>query len=102
MDGFQARTFSISGIEIHVYGLTEVITRNDQSVDVVFLMHGRTSNYKAVESMARKFLDMEAEHERGKQQRGLIVIAFDLRNHGHRLSSQQTNLTWVDGNENHA
>lgn len=93
--------FNVGGIEVHVYGLQEVQRHATiSSVDVVFLLHGRTQTYETMEATALAILQKDQSAK--PLQRGLLVVAFDHRNHGHRQISQLANLGWADGNDLHA
>ena len=91
-------TVPISGLEVHVYGLQELPSTTP--VDIVFLLHGRTGEYLHMEPMAHAIL---AKADNGpKDRRGLIVVSFDQRNHGHRTVAAKGNQGWKEGNEMHA
>ena len=92
----------VSGLETHVYGLDEVRKSRAHFVDVVFLLHGRTGKYQDVEPFALSILAKDKATTTSYAQRGLIVVSFDQRNHGHRHVSELGNLTWTDGNQLHA
>ena len=92
---------TVSGIEVHVYGLQAVQKNaNISAVDVVFLLHGRGSDHESMEPTALAILDQDGSA--GQFERGLLVVAFDQRNHGHRQISPLANLAWADGNDMHA
>jgi alpha-beta hydrolase superfamily lysophospholipase len=92
----------VSGLETHVYGLDEVRKSNAHFVDVVFILHGRTGKAQDVEPFALAILDKEKAARASDVQRGLIVVSFDQRNHGHRQVSELANLVWDQGNQLHA
>jgi hypothetical protein len=94
----------VAGLEAHVYGLEYLYHSGAHFVDVVFLLHGRTSKCQDLEPFALTILTKDkAEATRaGDVQRGLIVVSFDQRNHGHRQVSEIGNLSWADGNHLHA
>lgn len=53
--------------------------------------------------VARRTLDAWQRHGAAlRQQRGLLALAFDLPNHGTRMVNVAGNLSWDEGNENHA
>lgn len=89
----------VSGLEIHVYGLDEVRSSNAHFVDVVFLLHGRTGNYQHLEHFALAILAHDKAAPASDVQRGLLVVSFDQRNHGHRQASELGNLAWDQGNK---
>lgn len=96
----------VSGLETHVYGLEDVRKSNAHFVDVVFLLHGRTGKYRDLEPFALAILAKDQDQDQAVRandlQRGLIVVSFDHRNHGHRQVSELGNLSWDDGNQLHA
>lgn len=102
MTSTKSTTICVSGLETHVYGLEEVRKSQSHSVDVVFVLHGRTQQWQDYEEMALTILEKDKSEYGGAMSRGLLVVSFDQRNHGHRQVSQHANLTWTDGNENHA
>ena len=89
---------NVSGLETHVYGLDDVRKSNAHFVDVVFLLHGRTGKYQDVEPFALAILAEDKATATPDLQRGLIVVSFDQRNHGHRQISELGNFTWAEGN----
>ena len=108
MDSTQSTRVCVSGLETHVYGLENVRKSYATSVDVVFILHGRTQRWQDYEKMAVAILEKDKVAGPGgdgtstQMKRGLIVVSFDQRNHGHRQVSQLANQTWIDGNELHA
>ena len=102
MDSTQSTKVSVSGLETHVYGLGDVLKSPASSVDVVFILHGRTQKWSDYEPMALAILAKDKVASTTEVRRGLLVVSFDQRNHGHRQVSQVANQTWADGNELHA
>jgi hypothetical protein len=92
----------VSGLETHVYGLDEVRKSNAHFVDVVFILHGRMGKSQDMEPFALAILDKDKAARASDVQRGLIVVLFDQRNHGHRQVSELGNLVWDQGNPLHA
>lgn len=92
----------VSGLETHVYGLDDVQKSHVHLVDVVFLLHGRMSKYRDLEPFALAILARDQAVRANDLQRGLIVVLFDQRNHGHRQVSELANLSWDGGNQLHA
>ena len=93
-------TLCVSGLDVHAYGLKDVRDSQPTSVDVVFLLHGRTSKYQDLKQWVWAILSTDKAAR--AMDRGLIVVSFDQRNHGHRQVSALSNLSWADGNEVHA
>ena len=102
MDSTQSTKVSVSGLETHIYGLDEVLKSQVKSVDVVFVLHGRTQRWQDYEPTALAILAKDKVDVPMHMPRGLLVVSFDHRNHGHRQVSQLANQTWADGNELHA
>jgi hypothetical protein len=102
MESIRPTKFYVSGLETHVYGLDEVRQSSATSIDVVFLLHGRTCSYRDLEPFALAILDKDKAAQLSKIKRGLVVVAFDQRNHGHRKVSELANHSWVEGNQFHA
>ena len=90
---------NVSGLETHVYGLDDVRKSNTHFVDVVFLLHGRTGKYQDLEPFALAILAKDKAAATPDLQRGLIVVSFDQRNHGHRQISELGNFAWAEGNQ---
>lgn len=92
-------TLCIAGIEIHVYSNGQL---NDipSVFDLVFTMHGRGNTYLSMEKYAYSILKAHGESTKLKG-RGLLVVSFDQRNHGHRLVDKIRNEGW-DKNKTHA
>lgn len=96
-------TFYISGLEVHVYGLSKVLETKPPVTDLVFLLHGRLSFHESMASYAHAILEQHADSASpAVKSRGLLVVTFDQRNHGHRKVSDKANLSWMDGNPLHA
>lgn len=85
-------TFNVSGLRVNVRGLSSLSFTKDVKPDVVFLLHGRTSNAEALRDLGSAIMAANP---------GILVVAFDHRNHGHRISFPDANLTWADGNAMH-
>jgi hypothetical protein len=88
---------NVSGLETHVYGLDDVRKSKAHFVDVVFLLHGRMGKYQDVEPFALAILAKDKAAATPGLQRGLIVVLFDQRNHGHRQILE--NFAWAEGNQ---
>ncbi|RFU28501.1 hypothetical protein B7463_g7842, partial [Scytalidium lignicola] len=95
------RELVIGGIKVYIYGLDELKQTSDVEVAVLYLAHMRTRTYLVTEAIAHEVLHRYRTDGR-KKRVGLIAITMDMRNHGDRIVSPQANLTWKDGNEDHA
>jgi hypothetical protein len=91
----------IGGVKIYIYGLDELKQSSGVEIGVFYLAHMRTRTYLVTEAIAHEVLHQYRTDGR-KKKRELIAITMDMRNHGEREVSKQANLTWKDGNENHA
>lgn len=93
------KSILVAGLPVHLYGLDR-LDEHVPAVDVVFLLHGRTSNHLALEPMAQDIITHQPQPD--VIGRGLLVVSIDQRNHGQREASSLSNLTWCDGNSTHA
>jgi len=91
----------ISGIKIYIYGLDELKRVSGVEIAVLYLAHMRTRTYLVTEAIAHEVLHRYRTDGRHKSVQ-LIAITMDMRNHGFREISPEANLTWKDGNEDHA
>ncbi|KAF4574275.1 hypothetical protein EYR36_005608 [Pleurotus pulmonarius] len=80
-----SRSLVVSGLNVTIYFL--------------FFLHGRRSSLADVESIIEKVIMMAHSEDRKKD---LYIVAIDLRNHGRRLVDEQANMSWSEGNPNHA
>jgi len=92
---------AISGLEVYIYGLGELVNKSNVEIGVLYLAHGRTRSYIDTEDQAHEVLDKYRQVPREKKVE-LIAVAFDMRNHGKREISKGSNLAWTEGNEEHA
>ncbi|KAK4936003.1 hypothetical protein LTR10_023050 [Elasticomyces elasticus] len=86
-------TIEVSGLQVHIRGCISVAFSKILNPDLVFLLHGRTSDAEALRDMGTAILAANPE---------TLVVSFDQRNHGHRILNPKANLTWADGNDMHA
>lgn len=93
------KSLLVAGLPVHVYGLDR-LDEDVPAIDVVFLLHGRTSSHIALEPMAQNTITHQPQPD--SVGRGLLVVSIDQRNHGQREASSLSNLTWSDGNKTHA
>jgi hypothetical protein len=89
-------THIIGGIATHIYGLENVTSSS--SVDIVFLLHGRTRSWQDNVPWARRLISLS---QSSNPKRSLLAVAFDARNHGDRLVDESKNLGWAQGNDSH-
>ncbi|KAI0093154.1 Alpha/Beta hydrolase protein [Irpex rosettiformis] len=98
------RLIHIAGLPVNVYTSTPLssITGN---VAVFFFLHGRSGSAADLEPKIQQIFNrVEVNKAEGgkKQERELVVVTFDQRNHGHRLVDESSIGSWVEGNPNHA
>lgn len=91
----------IGGVKIYIYGFDELKRTSGVEIGVLYLAHMRTRTYLVTEAIAHEILHRYRSDKR-KKRRELIAVTMDMRNHGEREISKGANLTWKDGNENHA
>lgn len=86
-------TAFVAGLQVHIRGLSALQSSAIKRPDVVFLLHGRLGNAASVFELGTAILSAN---------RGILIVTFDQRNHGHRIVSAKANLAWDDGNDMHA
>nr|POE56328.1 hypothetical protein CFP56_50872 [Quercus suber] len=90
---------NIAGILLTFYGLDELPPRPDH-VTCLWLLHGRGDTQDSMGYTAAGLL--RAWHLRRRpDQRNLICICFDQRNHGSRMVDNVANVSWKQGNPTH-
>ncbi|KAF8601524.1 alpha/beta-hydrolase [Ceratobasidium sp. AG-I] len=90
---------NIGGIAVQVIGLEELVRRNSQlPVGVLFVLHGRYGNAKEkyLYRIANSVLTEAASHAPEEQDRDLLVVLVDQRNHGDRVVDGKRNEGWND------
>ncbi len=83
-------TLTLGGIPLTIYGLSE-LPKEPTAVDLLFFLHGRTSDRKALDLPIREVLP--------KLARPTLVVAFDHRNHGERMVEYNANRGWNDSGQ---
>ncbi|KXS96645.1 hypothetical protein AC578_6913 [Pseudocercospora eumusae] len=92
----------VGGILTTIYGMDE-LPQHPESITAFWLLHGRGDTQDSMAYTAAAFL--EAWHKKREQigsRKGLICICFDQRNHGSRMIENDHNLSWKQGNPQHA
>lgn len=89
-------TFNVGGLPVHVFGLDQ-LEHAQNEVAVLFLLHGRLGKWE--DNLEN--IDAILSHVQSRE-KGLLVVTFDQRNHGHRLVSSKANTTWNEDNALHA
>ncbi|KAF9494486.1 hypothetical protein BDN71DRAFT_1483035 [Pleurotus eryngii] len=98
-----SRSFVVSGLNVKIYchpchSVCEAFAPL-LPISVLFFLHGRRSSLAVVEPIIEKVVMMAHSDDR---KRDLYVVGIDLRNHGPRLVDEQANMSWSEGNPNHA
>ena len=89
----------VAGLHVDVYGLSE-LPAGATAVSCLWLHHPRLKKKEDMAETAQRMLT--AYGARRPQNRGLIAVAFDQRNHGTRLADPRANQSWKKGNPTHA
>ncbi|PWN52502.1 hypothetical protein IE53DRAFT_385043 [Violaceomyces palustris] len=102
----------LAGLPINVFGLKELTPVPARAsappppeVCAIIHMHGRCGDADGEEKIVRQLWDkverlkMQAG---GQDQRDCIIVNFDARNHGHRMTNKDGQLAWKQGNTRHA
>lgn len=89
----------MTGFLVDIYGLEE-LPPAPAPVTCLWLLHPRTQAKGIMHDIARRAVHSWNQGQR--QGRGLVALVFDMPNHGARTVSKLANLTWGEGNEQHA
>ncbi|CDZ96289.1 hypothetical protein [Phaffia rhodozyma] len=95
------KTINAAGLSLDVYGLDQL--RSDR-IAVLFALHGRLSEKSSMHHFCEVVLE---KSKRKSNDRELIIINFDQRNHGHRMVDELNNRSFKSkgddqGNPMHA
>ncbi|KKA30500.1 hypothetical protein TD95_002084 [Thielaviopsis punctulata] len=94
------RTEMFAGLWVDIYGLAEA-SPAATAYTILWLHHARTRSKGHMADFANRMLAhwaAQPEHHA----RALLCVAFDQRNHGTRLLSEDANKSWKQGNQRHA
>ncbi|KAL2119516.1 hypothetical protein VTJ04DRAFT_6477 [Mycothermus thermophilus] len=96
-------TILMAGLPVDVYGLAD-LAPTVTLVSCLWLHHPRTRDRAHMSDIAARCVGAwnETGNKNASSRRGLVALAFDQRNHGHRLVSEKENGSWRDGNPTHA
>ncbi|KAK2747296.1 hypothetical protein FQN57_002194 [Myotisia sp. PD_48] len=102
------KEFVISGIICSVYGLEELPV-DAKEVSCMYVLHPRSNDRASMEVTActviadwNDRLRANLSSAQPQNLNGLIAVCFDQRNHGTREVDKVSNITWREGNANHA
>lgn len=97
----------VAGIQCAVYGLDE-LPPQAKEVSCLFALHARGVTMASMEHIAVAAVAdynrrlREGRVEPGQQNKGMIAVCFDQRNHGTREVDRRCNNAWRNGNPTHA
>ncbi|KAI0462385.1 hypothetical protein LJB42_003876 [Komagataella kurtzmanii] len=97
-------TRTIGGVKVYLYGLGQLPSpdiSSPPSVAVCYLFHGRGQNKEYIEKIGLRILEIYSSNCNGRSL-PLIMVNFDMRNHGERLIETERNHEWKQGNITHA
>ncbi|KAL5611881.1 hypothetical protein BROUX41_000548 [Berkeleyomyces rouxiae] len=94
------RTMIMAGLAVDVYGLNE-ISPSAAQYSLLWLHHARTRDKSHMTDFANRMVATWTALPES-QDRAVVCLAFDQRNHGSRLIDKSANKAWRDGNETHA
>ncbi|UZJ57275.1 hypothetical protein CBS101457_006595 [Exobasidium rhododendri] len=103
---------NLGGLPVNVFGLKELTPSYSRAsapappeVCVVIHMHGRGGTADNEEGLVRHLYDRanrSAQEQGGSKRRELLIVNFDARNHGQRLTNEAGQKGWKQGNTLHA
>jgi pimeloyl-ACP methyl ester carboxylesterase len=101
-----SKTYHIAGILTTVFGLDELPSSTTE-VACLWLLHPRLQTQACMQPFAASTISNWNERLREGRagpgsKKGLIAVAFDLRNHGTREVDKLANEAWRAGNPRHA
>jgi pimeloyl-ACP methyl ester carboxylesterase len=91
--------YNVAGILLTVYGLEE-LPENKENVTCLWLLHGRGDTQDSMSFIAAAMI--RAWNKRKQEnEKSLICVSFDQRNHGSRMIDNRANESWNAGNPTH-
>jgi hypothetical protein len=93
-------TYPIAGILTTVYGIDQ-LPKTVTDIAVLWLLHPRLQTQDSMAALANRAI----EHWRQRpesENKGLLAVTFDQRNHGSREVDKLANEAWRAGNQRHA
>lgn len=100
------KTYLISGLFVTVFGLEE-LSAQVKEVSCLWLLHPRLNTQEGMEPIASAAIAdwntrrKEGRIEAAQQNKGLIAVSLDQRNHGTREINKLANEAWRSGNPRH-
>lgn len=104
-------SLNIGGLPVNVFGLDELSPSPSRAsappppeVCVAIHVHGRGGSADNEEDIVRHLWDrvQRSCSEMGEARREFLIVNFDARNHGHRLTSEIGQKGWKQENKMHA
>lgn len=83
---------NVGGLPVNIYSKVDSAA-GTQPVVGFFLLHGRHGSAEKIDPIARTVVE-QALSTTSIQKRDLVVVTFDQRNHGHRLTDPKANDGW--------
>lgn len=93
------KRINITGLLVTLYGLEELPPQPGEIV-CLWLLHGRGDTQDSMGLCAAAFLNAWNSRKR-PDQKSLICVCFDQRNHGSRMVDNVANVSWKQGNPTH-
>ncbi|KAI8332458.1 hypothetical protein BC941DRAFT_359213 [Chlamydoabsidia padenii] len=94
--------YSINGLEVSVYGLTEYkLLPPNTPVAVMFALHGRLQDKTKMEAISQVLCSLNGHKGGALKPRHLLVVTFDHENHGTRLENKKMNYGWKHDSKQH-
>jgi len=89
---------AVGGIQVNVFSPVLDAGRGVDRVAILFLLHGRLSKADALEAAAENLVEKSEDKRSILEETALklVVVTFDLRNHGVRTIDPQGNQQWSD------
>jgi len=97
MSRSQKQILAVGGIQLNVFSSLQDPGKATSGVAVLFLLHGRLSKADGLEATAMRLVEKSEDKRRSTSDGtalSLVVITFDLRNHGIRTINPQGNQQW--------
>ncbi|KAH8893389.1 hypothetical protein GQ53DRAFT_112756 [Thozetella sp. PMI_491] len=97
------QTIAMAGLLVDVYGIDE-LAPSASHISCLWLHNPREKTKEDMGDIAHRTVGAwNARVASGlDQERGLVALAYDQRNHGSRMVDQAANQAWRQGNETHA